>query len=128
MLRQTQRLNKRLKNRRWLLSDGNSIVLIGTGGAGAPVEGQVWRADSGLSMIPGHIVVARMTEPTMLDEILKATAVVTDIGGAMCHAALACMEAGIPYIVGTREATTHLAHGDWVRVDPSTKTVTKLEV
>lgn len=111
-----------------MAANGEAITLTGTGGAGGLVEGQVWRQDSGEPMPPGHIVVARMTEPTMLDEILKATAVVTDIGGAMCHAALVCMEAGIPYIVGTREATTHLAHGDWVRVDPSTKTVTKLEV
>lgn len=92
------------------------------------VEGQVWRRESGMPMVPGYVVVARMTEPTMLDEILKASAVVTDIGGAMCHAALVCMEAGIPYIVGTREATTHLDDGDWVRVDPGSKTVTKLEV
>src|SRR5690349_2018057 len=47
----------------------------------------------------------------------RAAAVVTDSGGATCHAAIAARELGVPCVVGTRCATTVLRDGRLVTVD-----------
>ena len=47
-------------------------------------------------------------EPTMK----KASGIVTDRGGRMCHAAVVAHELGIPAIVGCGDATEKLAPGD----------------
>lgn len=76
---------------------------------------------------PGDILVTRMTEPAMLPDIMMAAAVVTDEGGTLCHAALVCMELGIPFVVGTKTATKVLRNGDFVEVNTSTGTVRVME-
>jgi len=43
--------------------------------------------------------------------------VVTDTGGALCHAAIVAREFGIPAVVGTREATSRIRDGAQIRVD-----------
>ena len=75
----------------------------------------------------GDILVTKMTTPAMLDQMLKAGAVVTDQGGAMCHAALNCLEFGIPFVVGTERATLCLRDGDTVEVNPVAGTVEVIE-
>lgn len=75
---------------------------------------------------PGDVLVCRMTDPTMLTDIMQASAVVTDEGGVLCHAAIICTEMGIPYVVGTQEATLTLKDGDTVEVNPSAGIVTVL--
>lgn len=75
----------------------------------------------------GDILVTDMTTPAMLDQMLKAGAVVTNQGGAMCHAALNCLEFGIPFVVGTENATAYLKNGDTVEVNPTAGTVELIE-
>ena len=53
-----------------------------------------------------------------------AGALVTESGGLMSHAALVCREYGIPAVLGVTAATTHIADGAIVTVDPSTGRVT----
>ena len=55
------------------------------------------------------------------------TAIITDSGGALSHAALVSREYGIPGVVGTRDATERIADGARVRVDGDAGTVRVLE-
>ena len=54
------------------------------------------------------------------------SAIVTDSGGALSHAAIVSREYGIPGVVGTRDATERIADGTRVRVDGDAGTVTVL--
>ena len=71
----------------------------------------------GPSLQPGEVLVAPMTNPDWLPTMRRAAAVVTDSGGATCHAAIAARELGVPCVVGTRSATTVLRAGRLVTVD-----------
>jgi len=55
------------------------------------------------------------------------SAIITDSGGALSHAAIIAREYGIPGVVGTRDATVHIADGARVRVDGDAGRVTVLE-
>jgi pyruvate,water dikinase len=54
------------------------------------------------------------------------SAIVTDSGGALSHAAIVSREYGIPGVVGTRDATERIDDGTLVRVDGDAGTVTVL--
>ena len=55
------------------------------------------------------------------------SAIITDTGGALSHAAIVSREYGIPGVVGTRDATAQIPDGTFVRVDGDAGTVTVLE-
>jgi pyruvate,water dikinase len=55
------------------------------------------------------------------------SAIITDSGGALSHAAIIAREYGIPGVVGTRDATVQIADGARVRVDGDAGSVTVLE-
>ncbi|MFH1107037.1 MAG: phosphoenolpyruvate synthase [Candidatus Micrarchaeota archaeon] len=65
----------------------------------------------------GDILVTRMTTPDFVPAMKKASGIVTDEGGATCHASIVSRELGIPCVVGTREATKKLKDGDIITVD-----------
>jgi len=67
----------------------------------------------------GDILVTEETDASFLPAITKARAVVTDLGGILCHAAIVSRELKIPCIVGTKIATQVLKNGDPVEVDAS---------
>jgi len=75
----------------------------------------------------GDILVAPMTSPDYITAMRKATAVITDVGGLMSHAAVVSRELGIPCIVGTKSATRVLKDGDRVDVDAETGIVRKMK-
>jgi pyruvate,water dikinase len=54
------------------------------------------------------------------------SAIVTDSGGALSHAAIVAREYGIPGVVGTRDATARIPDGAHVRVDGDAGSVTVL--
>ncbi len=66
---------------------------------------------------PGDILVTKMTNPDMVVSMQKASGIVTDEGGATCHAAIVSRELGIPCVVGTKKATEVLKEGQIVTVD-----------
>ncbi len=70
------------------------------------------------------ILVSAMTNPDLMPAIRKAKAIVTDIGGLTCHAAIVSREFGIPCVVGTRIATQVLKDGSVVEVDATHGVVT----
>jgi len=49
--------------------------------------------------------------------IKQAAAIITDMGGITCHAAIISRELGIPCVIGTKHATKVLRDGDMVEVD-----------
>jgi len=56
-------------------------------------------------MQEGNILVAPLTNPQLITAILQASAIVTEIGGPLSHAAIVARELGIPCIVGVKNAT-----------------------
>jgi phosphoenolpyruvate synthase/pyruvate phosphate dikinase len=74
----------------------------------------------------GDILVSEMTDPSFLHIMEKASAIVTNEGGALCHAAIVARELQKPCITGTKIATKVLKDGDEVEVDAEKGTITKL--
>jgi pyruvate,water dikinase len=75
---------------------------------------------------PGDVLVAPITSPAYNTVLPLIGAVVTDKGGALCHAAIVAREFGIPAVVGTVTATQAIPDGAKVRVDGTAGTVTVL--
>jgi len=65
----------------------------------------------------GDILVTRMTSPDMVVAMSKSAAIVTDEGGATCHASIVGREMGLPVVVGTGNATKILQDGQLITVD-----------
>ncbi|MBU0535947.1 MAG: hypothetical protein KKE20_03210 [Nanoarchaeota archaeon] len=74
----------------------------------------------------GDILVAGNTRPEVIVACQKASAIVTDEGGILSHAALVSREFGIPCIVSTYKATRVFKTGDLVEVDANNGVVRKL--
>lgn len=71
----------------------------------------------------GAVLVCRATDPAWASLFPLATAVVTDVGSALSHAAIVCRELGLPCVANTRTGTRDLHDGMRVRVDGSTGVV-----
>ncbi|XOB41883.1 MAG: phosphoenolpyruvate synthase [Candidatus Nealsonbacteria bacterium] len=65
----------------------------------------------------GEVLVTKITDPDWVAIMRLASAIVTDRGGATCHAAIVARELGIPAIVGTRNATKILKSSETITVD-----------
>lgn len=69
------------------------------------------------AMHSGDVLVAETTAPELVAACRKASAIVTDIGGILSHAAIVSRELGIPCIVGTEIATKVIQNREVVEVD-----------
>lgn len=65
----------------------------------------------------GDILVTKMTSPSWVPVMKKATGIITNEGGRTCHAAIVSRELGIPCVVGTSNATEILTDGMEVTID-----------
>jgi pyruvate,water dikinase len=65
----------------------------------------------------GDILVTIATDPSFTPFMKKASAIVTDVGGVLAHAAIVSRELGIPCVVGCEKATEVLKDGMKVIVD-----------
>jgi phosphohistidine swiveling domain-containing protein len=65
----------------------------------------------------GEILVTTMTSPDFMVAVKKASAIVTDEGGIICHAAIVARELGIPCVVGTKIASEAIKTGDKLEVN-----------
>ncbi len=74
----------------------------------------------------GDVLVSIATNPNMVPLMKKSCAIITDIGGITCHAAIVSRELGKPCIIGTKIATKALKDGDKVEVDADKGIVRKL--
>lgn len=68
-------------------------------------------------MQEGDILVSETTNPDILLAFKKASAVITDTGGLLSHAAITSREMGITCIIDTGDASKYLNNGDTVEVD-----------
>lgn len=75
-------------------------------------------------MMPGDVLVARITTPAWTSLFAMASAVVTDVGGPLSHSSIVAREYGIPAVLGTGVATQRLTSGQRIRVDGDAGTVT----
>lgn len=93
-----------------------------TGDAGSPgvvvapvrVVDQLSRATE---LRRGEVLVTSTTSSDWVPRYRLATAVVTDVGGALSHGAIVARELGIPAVVATRDATQRLKTGMVAEVD-----------
>lgn len=65
----------------------------------------------------GEVLVTGMTDPHFVPLMKKASSIITDGGGLLCHAAIVARELKKPCIIGTKIATQALKDGDLVEVD-----------
>lgn len=97
-----------------------NLILKGIGASSGIVDGFV-KVVKDVKNIPsfqeGDILVAEMTEPSMVIMMNNASAIVTDKGGLTSHSAIISRELGIPCVVATKTATTILKDGMKIRVD-----------
>ena len=99
-------------------ADATSIT--GTIGNKGRAEGRVkviLNVDEFHKMEPGDVLVTTMTTPDFVILMQKASAIVTDIGGLLSHAAIISREINKPCIIGAKIATTVLKDNDLVEVD-----------
>ena len=96
------------------------IILRGIPASAGIVEGKVKIIGDGKKLSKfkdGDILVARITNPSMVMMISQASAIITDIGGLTSHPAILSRELGIPCVVGTEKATKLLKNGMKIKVD-----------
>lgn len=64
----------------------------------------------------GDILVSDVTQPNMYDLIKRSSAVITNEGGLLSHAAVICREINIPCLVQVSGATTLINDGQIVEL------------
>ena len=93
---------------------------IAVGSKAATGKARVIRHESDLrNFQKGEILVAEITDPDWEPYMKHASAVVTEKGGRMSHAAIVSRELGIPSIVGCEGATTLIETGFELTIDCS---------
>lgn len=73
------------------------------------------------------VLVTRLTDPAWSSLFRRLSAVVTELGGVVSHAAIVARENGLPAVVGVPEATRLIRDGQRLRVDGTTGTISILE-
>lgn len=69
-------------------------------------------------MREGEVLVAETTSPEIIQACKKASAIITNQGGILSHAAIVSRELGIPCIIGTeKDVTLNIKTGDELEVD-----------
>ncbi len=104
--------------------------LVGHPACAGVVKGQVRkvsRPEQASALRPGEILVLRAADVGLSPLFPVAAAVVTDLGGALSHAAIVLRELGVPAVLGTVHASSTLRTGEWVEVDGSAGIVRRIE-
>ena len=95
-------------------------ILTGVPASAGVGTGQVHLAfniEQALLLERGQVLVTPMTNPDMVVAMRKSAAIVTDVGGMICHAAIVSRELGLPCVVGTETATATLGARHTVTVN-----------
>jgi len=61
--------------------------------------------------VAGEILIAESTNPDFLSAMLKAKAIITEMGGLLSHSAIISREFNIPCVIGVKEVTTKITTG-----------------
>lgn len=97
--------------------DGTITGQIGNKGIAQGKVKVILTPDEFSKMESGDVLVTTMTTPDYVPLMNKASAIITDIGGLLCHAAIISRELNKPCVIGTKFATQILKDGDVVEVD-----------
>ena len=95
---------------------------VSAGQAAGPVR--ILREPDPQAMSEGDIIVMEFADPGWTPLFPRASAVVMEVGGLMCHAAVVAREMGIPAVFGVSDVTSILADGQRVCVDGTLGIVT----
>ena len=104
-------------------SSTTDAILTGvpaSSGTGSGRVELVFNIEQALQLESGSVLVTPMTNPDMVVAMRRSAAIVTDVGGIICHAAIVSRELGLPCVVGTETATTTLVGGELITVNGST--------
>ena len=117
-----------------LALEGAGLAGIAASAGSGPAEGVAvvtndpLDASRRLIKMEGPVVlVTRLTDPAWSSLFPRLSAVITELGGVISHAAIVARENGLPAVVGVPEATRRVRDGQRVRVDGSTGMVEILE-
>lgn len=97
-------------------------ILVGTPGSPGRARGTarvIAGPDDFHRFQPGDVLVAHATTPIWTPLFNIASAVVTEVGGPMSHAAIVTREFGIPLVNGALDVTQVIVDGMSVVVDGS---------
>jgi phosphohistidine swiveling domain-containing protein len=86
-------------------------------GVGSGLVHLVFNIEQALALQNGQVLVTPMTNPDMVVAMRNSAAIITDVGGMICHAAIVSRELGLPCVVGTEKASATLRAGEPVTVD-----------
>jgi pyruvate,water dikinase len=101
-----------LRERGKVLAQGKSVgAKIGAGRARIILEAAHMH-----ELLPGEVLVTDITDPDWEPVMKIASAIVTNRGGRVCHAAIVARELGIPAVVGASDATQAIEDGQEVTV------------
>lgn len=114
----------RLPERRRMTPDGQARIrevgaLLGVPASPGIVEGRarvLGDPAQGSALTRGDVLVVDHADIGWTPLFTVAGAIVTGVGGALCHAAVVARELGIPAVVGLPDATTRIPDGTAVRV------------
>lgn len=101
--------------------------IVASRGKAIGIANIVLNPDTTKKFEKGEILVTTMTSPKFTIFYKKTSAIVTDGGGILCHAAIVAREMEIPCIVGTKIATKVLKDGDYIEVDANRGIVRKIK-
>lgn len=94
---------------------------VSAGQASGPVR--ILKGPDPQAMCEGDVIVMEFADPGWTPLFPRAAAVVMEVGGLMCHAAVVAREMGIPAVFGVSDATRILTDSQRVTVDGTLGTV-----
>lgn len=109
--------------------EDNAQTLAGQIGFSGQVTGYVKVINTRQEMVKmhkGNVLISHMTNPDIVPAMKLAAAIVTDLGGITCHAAIVARELKVPCVIGTKFATKVFKDGDKVEVDATKGVVRKI--
>ena len=97
--------------------EGGKLHGVGIGGGRATGPVRLLDTPDPRRVEAGDVLVLRFADPAWTPLFPRAAAVVMEVGGAMCHAAVIARELGVPAVFGVRDARALLREGERVEVD-----------
>jgi len=102
------------------------VILRGRTASGGAARGaaKIIRSEDDLAKVQrGDVLVAEFTRPEYVTAMALASAIVTEIGGSMCHAAIIAREYGIPCVVAVAGVLAAVEDGQMIGVNADAGTV-----
>ncbi len=98
------------------------MKLMGRAASAGSATGEavcLWSGRLEKSDYQGKVLVTTMTTPDLVFVMRQVAAIVTEVGGVLCHAAIVSRELGKPCVVGLGGAIHRVKSGDLITVDGS---------